>query len=478
MAIPLLNYAPKTQNARVASYEVGGDEQPKVFTTADFPSTTSLDLLIEAAYRQIFFYAFKWDREVFLESQLRNGQIATREFIRGLVLSKTYKENFYDKNSNYGFVEQTVRRVLGRDVYSEKEKIAWSIVVATKGIQGFVDQLLNSDEYLENFGNDTVPYQRRRVISGRTSSGEVPFNIKSFGDAPGKDKTLPFAKIVWQNTNKISKMVVSNLPLLSYAPTTQNVRVADISVGGDEKPKVFTTENVPFAGLVDGDGKPKVFNNVTVASQSNLSQVIEAAYRQIFFYAFKSDRESVLESKLRNGQITTREFIRGLLLSETYKDSFYDKNSNYRFVEQTVQKVLGRDVYSEREKIAWSIVVATKGVQGFVDQLLNSDEYLENFGNDTVPYQRRRVISGRVEGETPFNIKSPRYEAYHRKVLGFPQIVWQNQVRTYTPQEKKPKAGDPSLYQDMASSLNLPQTFIPRVSPANLDYQSLVPRRR
>ncbi|HAG81760.1 MAG TPA: phycobilisome rod-core linker polypeptide CpcG, partial [Cyanobacteria bacterium UBA12227] len=81
---------------------------------------------------------------------------------------------------------------------------------------------------------------------------------------------------------------------------------------------------------------------------------------------------------------------------------------------QRVQRVLGRVVYSEREKIAWSIVVATKGIKGFVDALLNSEEYLSSFGYDTVPYQRRRILPSRTEGEIRFNIKSPRYDAYYR----------------------------------------------------------------
>jgi hypothetical protein len=59
------------------------------------------DTLIEAAYRQIFFHAFAWDREPALESQLRNGQSTVRDFIRGLLLSKTFRNSFYEKNSNY-----------------------------------------------------------------------------------------------------------------------------------------------------------------------------------------------------------------------------------------------------------------------------------------------------------------------------------------------------------------------------------------
>lgn len=247
------------------------------------------------------------------------------------------------------------------------------------------------------------------------------------------------------------------IPLLSYAPVSQNQRVASYEVGGEEQPKIYSTENLVFG--------------------TDMDDLIEAAYRQIFFHAFAWDREPALESQLRFGQITVRDFIRGLLLSKTFKNSFYDKNSNYRFVEQCIQRVLGRDVYSEREKIAWSIVVATKGIQGFVDQLLDTEEYLESFGYDTVPYQRRRVLPGRAQGETPFNIKSPRYDAYYRAQLGFPQIIWQTEVRRYIPQDMKATAGNPANFLSMAQSISPKVNTAPRFSATNIDYNAKVPRR-
>lgn len=225
-----------------------------------------------------------------------------------------------------------------------------------------------------------------------------------------------------------------SLPLLNYSPSTQNQRVAGYEVSGDDQPRIYSMENV--------------------LDDSGMADLINAAYRQMFFQAFVSDREPFLESQLRNGQITVRDFIRGLALSSTFYDSFYVKNSNYKFVEHCVQKVLGREVYSEREKISWSIVVATKGIQGFVDALLDSDEYLNNFGEDSVPYQRRRVLPGRAEGERPIHIKNPRYDAYHRYQLGFPRVIWQAQVkRCLVPQDKLPTAGNPSLFLDMARSI-------------------------
>ncbi|MGB8699481.1 MAG: phycobilisome rod-core linker polypeptide [Thermosynechococcaceae cyanobacterium] len=208
-----------------------------------------------------------------------------------------------------------------------------------------------------------------------------------------------------------------------------------------------------------------------------MSNLIEAAYRQIFFHAFASDREAVLESQLKNGQISVRDFVRGLLLSDRYRRSFYDLNSNYRFVEQTVQRVLGRDVYSEREKIAWSIVVTNKGIKGFVDDLLNSEEYLTNFGENILPYQRRRVLPGRSQGNVPFNIQSPRYDGYHRAKLGFPQVVWSATPRSYAAASAKPKTGDPALFLSMAQGLNARGNIPQNISPYNIDIEKSVPRR-
>jgi len=178
------------------------------------------------------------------------------------------------------------------------------------------------------------------------------------------------------------------LPLLATRPITQNARVNNFAVGGDEAPR----------------------NQVDVEEQ------IEQAYRQIFFHAFKVDREPMLEMQLRNGDITVRDFVRGLLLSRKFREGFYRCNSNYRVVEQVVGRVLGREVNGDQERIAWSIVIANQGLDGFVDTLINSAEYIENFGLDTVPFQRSRVLAGHAKATLPFNQKAPRYNSYWRDI--------------------------------------------------------------
>jgi phycobilisome rod-core linker protein len=176
MALPLLTYSPSSQNQRVVGYEVPGDEQPRIYTTENILSAGEIETLIHSAYRQIFHeqQMLVCNRQRSLESQLKIGQITVKDFIRGLAVSDSFRRLVYDSNNNYRFVQICIQRILGREVYSDREKIAWSIVLATKGLPGFIDDLLNSQEYSSNFGEDTVPYQRRRILPQR-SQGDLPF---------------------------------------------------------------------------------------------------------------------------------------------------------------------------------------------------------------------------------------------------------------------------------------------------------------
>lgn len=176
MPLPLLDFPLKSQNNRVQGFEVAGDEQEYIYSMENLYSPAEVDDLIAAAYRQVFHeqQMLKFNRQTYLESQLRNGQMTVRQFIRGLATSYPFRSNNYNANSNYRFVQLCVQRLLGRDIYNEREAQAWSIVLATQGLEGFINSLLGSDEYEANFGEDVVPYQRRRILPQR-GAGEISF---------------------------------------------------------------------------------------------------------------------------------------------------------------------------------------------------------------------------------------------------------------------------------------------------------------
>lgn len=226
-----------------------------------------------------------------------------------------------------------------------------------------------------------------------------------------------------------------SIPILSYSLSTQNQRVDGFEAKpGEEQPKIYTTDNLPTAFEMD--------------------EIIWACYRQIFseHQILSVTRDPFIESQLRFNQIKIKDFIVSLLLSQSFRYLNYDVNNNYRIVEMCVQRVLGRDVYNEREKLAYSIVLADKGFEAFVKLLVNSEEYAENYGDTIVPYQRRRVIAQRSKGEIPFNLKTPRLTSEYSSKQNSAQLLSSTAVRKFRPQEQVPKAGDPALFLTMLDS--------------------------
>ena len=223
-----------------------------------------------------------------------------------------------------------------------------------------------------------------------------------------------------------------SIPLLTYSLSTQNQRVEGFEASpGDEQPKLYTTSELPTAAEMD--------------------EIIWACYRQIFseHQILKSTREVFLESQLRFNQIKIKDFIKGLLLSKNFHLLNYYPNNNYRFVELCIQRVLGRDIYNAREKMAFAVIIGSRGLETFLDLLLESDEYFDNFNDSVVPYQRRRIIAQRNKGETPFNLKTPRCNTG----TDLQKKPAQGTIRSFSVPTQNPKSGDPILFMNMLSEL-------------------------
>ncbi|MBD2438529.1 phycobilisome rod-core linker polypeptide [Nostoc sp. FACHB-110] len=174
MALPLLEYKPTTQNQRVSSFGTAdiNEDTPYIYRLETANSTSEIERLIWAAYRQVFNEQeiLKFNRQISLETQLKNRSITVKDFIRGLAKSERFYQLVVTPNNNYRLVEMCLKRLLGRSPYNREEEIAWSIQIATRGWHGFVDALIDSEEYTQAFGDYTVPYQRKRMTVDRPIS--------------------------------------------------------------------------------------------------------------------------------------------------------------------------------------------------------------------------------------------------------------------------------------------------------------------
>ncbi|AFZ33034.1 phycobilisome rod-core linker polypeptide [Gloeocapsa sp. BRSZ] len=248
------------------------------------------------------------------------------------------------------------------------------------------------------------------------------------------------------------------LPLLQYKPTTQNHRVRSFGVADldDETPYIYRVEDAN--------------------SPAEIQELIWAAYRQVFseHEILKANRQVQLESQLKNRAISVRDFIRGLAKSERFYQMVVAVNNNYRLVDICLKRFLGRSSYNKDEQIAWSIKIGTLGFHGFVDALLDSEEYTDNFGDYTVPYQRKRM-----EGR-PFNLVTPRYGEDFRETAGTVTTDWRfalEQFYSRKYEQRQLREGDPRKYRDMAAAIAPKQNYAQGVSAYNIDYMKMVPVR-
>ena len=94
MAIPLLEYKPTTQNQRVSSFGTAdiNEDNPYIYRIENANSPGEIEQLIWAAYRQIFNEQeiLKFNRQITLETQLKNRSITVKDFIRGLAKSERF----------------------------------------------------------------------------------------------------------------------------------------------------------------------------------------------------------------------------------------------------------------------------------------------------------------------------------------------------------------------------------------------------
>jgi phycocyanin-associated rod linker protein len=125
-------------------------------------------------------------------------------------------------------------------------------------------------------------------------------------------------------------------------------------------------------------------------SSADAKIVIRAVYRQVLGndYLMESERQICLESLLCNGQITVRDFVRGLAKSELYKTKFLYSAFQTRTIELNFKHLLGRAPYAEAEVIEHLDRYQNHGYNADIDSYIDSKEYDENFGDSIVPYCR------------------------------------------------------------------------------------------
>ena len=323
-------------------------------------SESSTQTLISAAYRQVFGReVYSGQRSNVAEIKLENGEITVKEFIRAIAKSESFRKTYWSSLYVMKAVEYIHRRLLGRPTYGRKETNAYFDICAKKGFYALVDSIIDSQEYAEAFGEDTVPYERYLTPKGLALRSMRAGSLAEKGMVPVADTVVP--------------------RFVELGAVTEDRAIPDV-------------QRRLAQGVNRQRQQTKVFKLTSLADKSNLKLVTAAAYRQIFErdiapYIVKSEF-TALESKLGNGEINLKEFIEGLGCSTLYIKEFYAPYPNTQVIEFGTKHFLGRAPMDQAEIRKYNQVLASEGIRGFIRAMLNTVEYAENFGEDTVPYRR------------------------------------------------------------------------------------------
>ncbi|MBW4658747.1 MAG: phycobilisome rod-core linker polypeptide [Drouetiella hepatica Uher 2000/2452] len=319
---------------------------------------SSTQAVIRAAYLQVFGReVYSGQRLTAAETFLENGQIPVREFIRQLAKSDTFLKTYWTPLYVVKAIEYIHRRLMGRPTYGRQEINAYFDIASKKGFYAVVDAILDSLEYSQTFGEDTVPYERYLTPAGLAMRTSRVGSIVDKGARPEVEETPMFVQM---------------------GAVEDNRSVADVE---------FRTNQ----GVSKQREQTKVFK-LTGQGATEVQTVIRAAYRQIFErdiepYIIQNDFVS-LESKLRNNELNLKEFVEALGTSRLYIKEFYTPYPNTKVIELGTKHFLGRAPIDQAEIRKYNKLLATEGLGAFIQAMVNTVEYAENFGEDTVPYRR------------------------------------------------------------------------------------------
>jgi phycobilisome core-membrane linker protein len=405
------------------SYYNGAEKRQK-FVMKTGLSESEKSSIIKAAYRQIF------ERDITraysqsisdLESKVKNGDISMKEFVRRLGKSPLYRKQFFEPFINSRALELAFRHFLGRGPSSREEVQKYFSIVSSGGLGALIDALVDSQEYSDYFGEETVPYLRGLGAEAQECRNwgmqidlfnysapfrKVPQFITTFAKY---DRPLPDQHVYGSGNDPLEIQFGAIFPKETREPSS-----SPAPFGKDSKrilihrgPATNNQNSNPGArGEFPGTLGPKVFrlnnelpgssNGVSVKfGESSTQRVILAAYRQVFGrMPYEGQRLSVAEIKLENGDITLREFIKTLAKSEAFRKIYWTPLYVVKAIEYIHRRLLGRPTYGRQEMNQYFDLCSKKGFYALIDAIIDSPEYTEAFGEDTVPYERYLTPQG------------------------------------------------------------------------------------
>nr|YP_009296385.1 phycobilisome core-membrane linker protein [Thorea hispida]AOM65320.1 phycobilisome core-membrane linker protein [Thorea hispida]ARX95880.1 phycobillisome linker protein [Thorea hispida] len=385
-------------------------------------STEEKNTVIKSCYKQIFerdickSYGLSFSD---LESQVKNGQLSIKEFVRCLGKSSIYRKQFFEPFVNSRALELAFKHFLGRGLSSLTEFQKFFAILSSRGLGGLVDTLINSQEYADYFNEETVPYERLLGEEPQECRNWGP-QIKLFNYSAPFTKTPQFITLFSDYIQALPDQHPygrSNDPLLIQfgaifpsntinsnnkpAPFSKDTRRLLIHRG----PGIYNQVNNPrLKSKIPGSLGPVVLQKSS--SEFSIDAIVQAIYLRVFgrkVYAKELLDFKSKEDAFYSGKISIREFIRYLAQTPVFRKLYWQPFYICKAIEYIHHRLLGRPTYGRQEMNKYFDIIYKQNYYQFIDSILNSSEYMETFGEDTVPYERYITASSLTTRKLYFN---------------------------------------------------------------------------
>ncbi len=278
--------------------------------SAQQPCTADARQVIEQVYRQVLERSPDPGASGYLEHLSRGATV--REIVRAIAKSPEHLQRVGSQDRDEMVVD-VYRHLLGRA--PEPEAVNRAGIFATmRGSASLIDQIVDSQEYLQRFGDWTVPGSSLRYCAG----GE---------QASRQARRVPIPQSS-ENTRQ---------------PCTVNAR-----------------------------------------------RIIQQVYRQVLERSPDPGASGWLEHLSRGA--TVREIVRAIAKSPEHLQRVGSQDRNNMVVD-VYRHLLDREPDAEAMNRA-GVFASMRGPASLIDQIVDSPEYLERFGDWTVPGSRVRYCAG------------------------------------------------------------------------------------
>ena len=252
----------------------------------------------------------------------------------------------------------------------------------------------------------------------------IPFKAIRLAGETINDSPIAYGKVRVSGSDQASYILHSKGACLPGNQGIFSINSRSIPKGDEpiDKNKIidsYKRENRQNSNVLVGDNyQENALSNFTYKKFSSWDDetyniAIQTTYKQLFgnFLPMESERPIETERRLRNGDLSIREYIRIVAKTDFYRRNYFEHMNPIISIELNFKHLLGRPTLCKHEINHHVDIIIEYGYNAHIDSIIDCEEYDKVFGQDVIPYRRSL--------NSPLGMRSSTFELSLLQEKGF-----------------------------------------------------------